>query len=556
MSYLDLLHLQREPFSNSPDPDAYYGAPLHALYLSRLEIAIHLKRGVNVILGEVGTGKSTLCRCLLCSLATRPDIETFLLLDAGFADSLTFISQLYELISGAAAPADLTERTGMGLLQALIYAKALQDGHNLVLLIDEGQKLSPAALEVLRELLNFETNTEKLLQIIIFAQPELAESIAALPNFKDRINEYLHLTPLPQKESIALVRHRLHLAGGQQAERLFSKGALVALHKASKGRPRQLMRLGHQMLLTLIMGNKTQVTAAMVQAQVARDAGSPPPRRWRWLVLLLLAGGIALGLWFAQPALQQAWRHHAVPLLGWLEQTGDTLKHTVLPQQSESPRAADKGTSPQPATQTLLPAASPEGSTAPYTTPTTALAEQSGAAKNALTTSADNSQPQAGAATAPKQQQPADSLGTVQVSGIEDLRALALIFYGTSQAERALQQANPAFIVGERQDLLLPRIEFAVPPKMTKHYLLCFGDYADATQAYQAHQRLLALNPRLVARDKGEGLRFYLLSRESFSTENRAWVWLGSKKTPAGMRASIMPPYATGEKSLYEFTVR
>lgn len=147
----------------------------------------------------------------------------------------------------------------------------MEQNRNLVLFIDEGQKLSPAALEVLRELLNFETNTEKLLQIVIFGQPELAQIIEGMPNFKDRINEYLYLKPLSMRESIRLVRHRLRLAGGQRAERLFSLGSLIALHRASRGKPRQLMRLGHQMLLALLVGNRTTVTGRMVRAQVARN---------------------------------------------------------------------------------------------------------------------------------------------------------------------------------------------------------------------------------------------------------------------------------------------
>ncbi|MDD2966790.1 MAG: AAA family ATPase [Desulfovibrionaceae bacterium] len=635
MNYLELLHLQREPFSNSPDPDAYYGAPLHALYLSRLEIAVHLKRGVNIVLGRVGTGKSTLCRCLLRNLATRPEIETFLLLDAGNANSLTFIAQLYELLSGQPAPDDMTERTGMGLLQTVIYAKALQEEHTLVLLIDEGQKLSAEALEVLRELLNFETNTEKLLQIIIFGQPELEERIAALPNFKDRINEYLHLMPLPEKESIALVRHRLHLAGGQQAERLFSKGALAALHKASKGHPRQLMRLGHQMLLSLIMGNKTQVTAAMVQAQVARDAGSPPPRRWRFVVLLLLAAGLALGAWYALPALTQAWHSTVQPLLHSLGQQGKNLLPASLTPQESTPQshatqaalpatqaqinnaalppqaeqsagvqgAGSVGTGQQPTAQGSMPQAQNPSTAQQGQQPSTSTTQQaplgqsSGTAHNnaALQGSAQGlagaaaqrqpntagQQPAMQGAKAqqgqtlgqPQQQLPREaqgtqleqgaqaiqqpaSLGVAQVSGIENLRELALIFYGTSAAEKALAQANPQYALGEPQAIALPWLEFALPPTMTKHFLLCFGEYDSPSQAYQARQRLLAFNPRLVARDMGEGLRFYVLSRESFSTAGRAWVWLGKKKTPSGMTARIMPPYAKGEKSLYEFAVR
>ena len=90
---------------------------------------------------------------------------------------------------------------------------ALEEKRQLVLLIDEGQKLTPEALEILRVLLNFETNTEKLLQIVIFAQPEFRAVMDAIPNFRDRVNECLTLSPLSEKESLALLRHRLNLSG-------------------------------------------------------------------------------------------------------------------------------------------------------------------------------------------------------------------------------------------------------------------------------------------------------------------------------------------------------
>ena len=321
-SYLELLNLTREPFSNSPDPDAYYRTPTHEDCLNRLEIAIRLRRGLNVVLGEVGTGKSTLCRCLLRSLNEQSGIDVFLLLDAGFEDADEFVRHLCELFAGQRPPEGVARRECISVIQNRVFDKALEQNRNLVLFIDEGQKLSPAALEVLRELLNFETNTEKLLQIVIFGQPELAQIIEGMPNFKDRINEYLYLKPLSMRESIRLVRHRLRLAGGQRAERLFSLGSLIALHRASRGKPRQLMRLGHQMLLALLVGNRTTVTGRMVWSQVARN-GSDVENRWgRWLVvalaLICVAGGYR---WMPEAVKDDAHaRLEAVVsgVLGWL----------------------------------------------------------------------------------------------------------------------------------------------------------------------------------------------------------------------------------------------
>ncbi len=117
MSYLELLNLTREPFSNSPDPDAYYRTPTHEACLHRLEIAIRLRRGLNVVLGEVGTGKSTLCRCLLRALGGEERMDVFLLLDPGFEDADAFVRHLCELLTGQRPPEETARRDCVSLIQ-------------------------------------------------------------------------------------------------------------------------------------------------------------------------------------------------------------------------------------------------------------------------------------------------------------------------------------------------------------------------------------------------------------------------------------------------------
>lgn len=348
MNYLELLGLSREPFSTSPDPLSYYRAPGHELCLHRLEIAVRLRRGLNVVLGEVGTGKSTLCRCLLRAFAEQPEVTAHLILDPGFASAEAFALHLCDLLAGpdggaspglpgagenaganaggtagasaipdadhfgpmatnitvSSAPAqgpaqgqigtpraapgselrrEAVERIQTALLRLTQEHPGLADqqgqqgqqegGRIVVLCIDEGQKLLPECLEVLRELLNFETNTEKLLQIILFGQRELEDTIAALPNFRDRINEYLPLRPLSRRETIRMVRHRLRLAGGPAGERLFTLPALLAVHHATGGYPRKIMRLCHQLVMNLLINNRSRVTWREVLAFARRDAG-------------------------------------------------------------------------------------------------------------------------------------------------------------------------------------------------------------------------------------------------------------------------------------------
>ena len=131
-SYLELLNLTREPFSNSPDPDAYYRTPTHEDCLNRLEIAIRLRRGLNVVLGEVGTGKSTLCRCLLRSLNEQSGIDVFLLLDAGFEDADEFVRHLCELFAGQRPPEGVARRECISVIQNRVFDKALEQNRNQI----------------------------------------------------------------------------------------------------------------------------------------------------------------------------------------------------------------------------------------------------------------------------------------------------------------------------------------------------------------------------------------------------------------------------------------
>ena len=546
-SYLELLNLTREPFSNSPDPDAYYRTPTHEDCLNRLEIAIRLRRGLNVVLGEVGTGKSTLCRCLLRSLNEQSGIDVFLLLDAGFEDADEFVRHLCELFAGQRPPEGVARRECISVIQNRVFDKALEQNRNLVLFIDEGQKLSPAALEVLRELLNFETNTEKLLQIVIFGQPELAQIIEGMPNFKDRINEYLYLKPLSMRESIRLVRHRLRLAGGQRAERLFSLGSLIALHRASRGKPRQLMRLGHQMLLALLVGNRTTVTGRMVWAQVARN-GSDVQNRWgRWLVvalaLICVAGGYR---WMPEAVKDDAHaRLEAVVsgVLGWLPEaekadTAGTAGQGRAAGDDAVRRAASREAVPQPLPPDEAPPAVPEK--AESSTAEAAGGQGAEAEKNAVP----------------------ETLGTFRLQPGEALAELVRALYGSGSALELVLGKNPGYrndIGAGPQDLTLPAVLYAPPPSMTKGVLLSLGAFGTLEEAYTAWRGYGKRSPSVALTPiwrPGEGLSLHILAPRGFASERAAWSWLSRFSPPAEASVRLLPPFDGACLVFHKFTVK
>ena len=170
MDYFSILNLNREPFSNSPDPDYFYHSRQHLDCLQKLELSLHLRRGLNVIIGEVGTGKTTLCRQLIRRFAQHKEMETHLILDPLFKDGADFLSAVTQLLSGKGPAEGTTDWQVKEFIKHSLFRKGVDQKKTTVLIIDEGQKIPVFCLELLREFLNYETNEYKLLQIVIFAQ--------------------------------------------------------------------------------------------------------------------------------------------------------------------------------------------------------------------------------------------------------------------------------------------------------------------------------------------------------------------------------------------------
>ena len=519
MSYLELLSLTREPFSNSPDPDAYYAAETHSLCLNRLEIAIRLKRGLNVVLGEVGTGKSTLCRKLVKTLSEKPDFTVFCLLDGGAESAASFLKTLCTHFGVEWDGKDTAE--AIDKIEGKVLKLALEEKRQLVLLIDEGQKLTPEALEILRVLLNFETNTEKLLQIVIFAQPEFRAVMDAIPNFRDRVNECLTLSSLSEKESLALLRHRLNLSGGEAAEKLFTTGALKALYKAGNGRPRPMIRLAHQALLGMLMTNKKSVDAGLVKVQAERNDGEP--KKSHAVRKTAIGAVVVIVLGAVTALLRPEWLPPAVSAkVQQLFYPATTLPLTDGP-------AVETGVTvgtPAPATITLA----PEPDTA------AASAEETPNPSPEPTAAADN-----------------PMLGTVTLTAPMSFTEAAQTFYGTKEAEEALRNANPG-IAERRSEFVLPELAFRTPNYLLKNSQLSLAEFDTLQAAWDALPALAAFSPRLAARRDAAGqLKFHLLARTSFRKPERAWQWLAQKNPPATLTPKVHPPYGRMENALYAF---
>jgi general secretion pathway protein A len=263
MEYFNILNLHKEPFSNSPEPELFFLSGQHQRCLQRMELAIRLRRGLNVVIGEIGTGKTTLCRQLILRLAPSEDdnmIQTHLILDPSFSSPLEFLLAVSKVFGLTEASGEQSEWQLKERINNYLFTRGVEAGRIVVLIVDEGQKLPAFCVEILREFLNYETTNSKLLQIIIFAQEEFRQSLRMHANFADRVNELYHLGPLSFKETRKMIRFRLARACRDGAPPpLFTFSGFLAIHRATGGYPRKIITLCHQVILALIIKNQTKV---------------------------------------------------------------------------------------------------------------------------------------------------------------------------------------------------------------------------------------------------------------------------------------------------------
>jgi general secretion pathway protein A len=297
MDYFKILHFSREPFSNSPDPGFFYKAQQHVSCLQNLEISIRLRRGVNVVLGQVGTGKTTLCRRLIASLDDDESVESYLIFDPYFGTPLDFLLAVAGLFRCTVENEKPTEWDVKESIKNFLFQKGVDEDRTVVLVIDEGQKIPDFCLEILREFLNYETNDAKLLQVVIFAQTEFEKTLDARPNFSDRLNLLLKLGPLSFRETREMIRYRLNRASERgRASIKFTYPAVRTLYKATGGYPRKIIHICHRVILSLILQNKTKAGYSLVKACAARETATRPGFfRWAFVVALVAA----LGIWGA-----------------------------------------------------------------------------------------------------------------------------------------------------------------------------------------------------------------------------------------------------------------
>ncbi|MFP3983841.1 MAG: AAA family ATPase [Desulfurivibrionaceae bacterium] len=294
MNYFDILNFNREPFSNSPDPELFFQSTQHVGCLHNLELAIRMKRGLNTVIGEVGTGKTTLCRQLIRRFQEDDDTLAYLILDPYFSTEEEFLRYVAALFQIDIGEDQVSEWQLKEWLKQYLFRKGVDEGKTLVLIIDEGQKISPSCLEILREFLNYETNSTKLLQIVIFAQKEFEQVLDQHPNLADRININYYLKPLNFQDTKAMIRYRLDRASADgRGPGLFSRLALWAVYRKSRGYPRRIITICHKIILSMIIQNRKKAGLALALSAAGRFLPRQPGRSRS--LFLIPAAGLMIG---------------------------------------------------------------------------------------------------------------------------------------------------------------------------------------------------------------------------------------------------------------------
>src|SRR5512140_333060 len=239
MTYLDFFELNQEPFSNAPVSRFYYNSPQHSQALTRLMHAVSYMKGLSILVGDIGAGKTTLARRMLDSLP-EAEYEAALLVIVHSGITANWLLKRIALQLGVETPA----QEKLALL-AQLYQRLLQiheSGKKAVVLIDEAQMLETREImEEFRGLLNLEVPERKLISFVFFGLPEIEQNLKLDPPLAQRVALRYRLEPLSPEANEAYVRHRLKLAGAPRVP--FTSGALLRIHAYTRGIPRLINTL-------------------------------------------------------------------------------------------------------------------------------------------------------------------------------------------------------------------------------------------------------------------------------------------------------------------------
>lgn len=267
--YKAFFKLSRNPFELTPDPHCFVPTRHHDEALASLYYGVRRHKGLVVVTGEVGTGKTLLLRCLLRLLEQSKDVAYAYVFNSTLSPT-EFLEYAVSDFGLSAAGKNKCEL--LTELSRFLIARGTKQ-MTTVLIVDEAHQLSPETLEEIRLLSNLETSTEKLLQIMLVGQPELDEKLdsVGLRQLKQRIALRTKLVPLTAEETKTYIEKRLRISGADpNAAQLFSPHAIAKVHLYSQGLPRLINTLCENSLITAYARRVSLISAEIVE-QVAKE---------------------------------------------------------------------------------------------------------------------------------------------------------------------------------------------------------------------------------------------------------------------------------------------
>ncbi len=292
--------IKENPFSNTPDPNYLFMSDRHQEALAHLQYGVQGSSGFVLLTGEVGTGKTTVCRCLVEQLPKNVNLAMCLNPRLNEAELLASICDELAIKVKKHAPDSVK-----GYMDALnkhllkVHAK----GGRAVLIIDEAQNLPPSLLELVRLLTNLETASTKLLQIILVGQPELRDTMDTyeMRQLSQRITARYHLDPMTRPETEDYIRHRLRI--GKLSPSLIGPGAMAEIYARSAGIPRLINSICERSLLGAYATEASHIDAALARTAAREVLGDAPPAlsprpgapAGRWAFAAVLAAAVLAG---------------------------------------------------------------------------------------------------------------------------------------------------------------------------------------------------------------------------------------------------------------------
>jgi type II secretory pathway predicted ATPase ExeA/phage tail protein X len=561
--YHKFYGLRESPFGLTPDPRFLFASEAHKEALAHIAYGIEERRGFVLVVGEVGTGKTTLIRRVLQRL--DPDVKSVFLFNSslGFDELLEAILRDLEVPHQSRRRVDLIDTLNEFLLQEN------SAGRRVVLIIDEAQHLSAAVLEHIRMLSNLETARSKLLQIVLVGQPELGLRLGQtnLRQLRQRIGLVAELKPLSRSDTIKYVRHRLAVAG--RTEGIFTRLALRAVYRASGGIPRLINVICDKSLVLGYASDKARIGRRIVK-QVARDwivfrapggaapaASSPrraaerrvrPGRRrapWGQIAAVAIGSLLATGFLVGRPGAQLASvslpdgvRSIASSAAGWASEATARALVAVQPPATDvsrdgPPAAAEvtKGPEADAAAPPRLPAAEPPAQPAAESSPhpqAVAMTPEPSPPDEAMAAAPEPSPPGKAVAVTPEPSPPGKAVATATVQPGDTLSWLLYSVYGRADdtVVDLVQIANPGLadidVLTPGQRLRFPPVEAGAMVHKTDN-----GRYAVhlLTTSDPTHPRFRKL--RAEVRAAGRTIRFVPV-RLGTGCETCYRVWIGN----------------------------